>query len=894
MIELSSMRKRAVAAGRNHGRGAVRWRIMAAVIVFCAGGSVAWAEEASRDQIEFFESRIRPVLVEHCYECHSAEAQTPEGGFRLDDRAAIRRGGDSGSAVVPGKAEESLLLAALQYDGAFYDMPPDGKLPDEVLADFRRWVEMGAPDPREPHHADTPRSASSVAAPDDLWALRPLRRPTVPTLARERCARGPIDQFVVTRLERERIEPAAAANRFALLRRVTYDLTGLPPTLAEIESFVRDPRANAYEKVVARLLASPTFGEHWARHWLDLSCYADLGDVQGNVVLQGAWRYRDYVIEAFNSDKPFDRFIREQIAGDLLPHESAPQRREQLIATGFLAIGPWTLQNYVKPELEADVVDHQIDKIGRTFLGMSLHCARCHDHKFDPIPTRDYYALAGIFHSTLTTRYDGPGVWSQVVARPLPEFANDPLLKEHDQQAAALEERREQLETTKREMQSEARASESVAKKQTRATANRVTLEQPVAANQAGGEQAKRNLAVQFVAGQPVGTSNPPIQKIEEELADVTRRLELLQYSRPEFTHVLAVQDVESPSHAPIYVRGNFRTLGELAPRGFLTALGEDTYPEIPADTSGRRELAEWLVADENPLTPRVLANRVWHHLFGTGLVRSVDYFGMHGDTPSHPELLDYLALRFRDDYQWSLKRLVREIVLSGTYRMASTPNAAAAAIDPENRLLWRMNRRRLTAESIRDGLMAISGRLDSGRGGPSLGLEIPGNVGGIGDQVNPPTYSGSKIPDEVVNRRAIYWPVFRKPPDGQLEILDVFDFPHPSEITGDRAERTVPTQALFLLNAPFVREQARFTAERLLAAVPASRGNDEARVRRLFLLVLNRPADEAEVEQATNYVRDCRQDFSAEQIRDGEAELAAWTDYCRALFASNEFLFRE
>ncbi len=1025
----------------------------------------------NREGVEFFEQHIRPVLVERCYKCHAAGDKPPQGGLRLDDAQAMRSGGDSGPAVVPGKAEESLLLDAIAYSGDFYDMPPDGKLPPQVIANFRRWVAMGAPDPRKAA-SQTPATngaddskIGTAASPADLWVLRPLERPAVPAVSDTSWPKGNVDRFILANLERHKLEPAGTAERHILLRRVTYDLTGLPPTPQEIENFIDDRSESAWGRVVDRLLASPAFGDHWARHWFDLSCYADLADVQGNVVVQGAWRYRDYVIASLNADKAFDRFIAEQIAGDLLPYDSPAQQREQLIATGYLAIGPWALQNYVKQQLAADVVDHQIDKIGRTFLGMSVRCARCHDHKFDPIPTRDYYAMAGIFHSTLTTRYDGPGVWSQVVSREMPAVGSDPVASQWDALAANLKQQRERLEGELRHALanvSPVRLTEKVAS----ATANSLTMQSAVAANDAdleyrvafaagptvwldvaqataagdglliqvlrsdgtvlvhhvhksgawvgtaesqelqpgsftyrgdgsgdvtlhiaampldtgrfGGaidelsitdaksgdvvlqedfddfqagsitgtqihtgltvyaaskfdrwtgaglnhshavdrspnvsaaDRTTQNIALQIFSGPAQVSSDPRAAKLQQEINTLASRQALLDYARPNFTHALAVQDAADPQDARVYIRGNFRTLGKPVPRGGLSAVGRTPFPTIRPGESGRQELAQWLTSGGNPATPRVLANRVWQHLFGSGLVRTVDYFGEHGDEPSNPELLDYLAIRFRDDGRWSLKALIRELVLSSTYRMSSAHDVQAAELDPDNRWLWRMNRRRLTAESMRDGMMAISGSLDPGRGGDPLGLEIPGNVGGIGDTVNLPTYSRSKIPDGVAQRRSVYLPLLRAPPDGPLEILNVFDFPHPSEITGQRPERTVATQALFLMNSPFVEQQARQTADLIFAdPSPVDRGQHAvnagkieqpnldrvARVQALYLRTLNRPAASQEIADAVAFVDEFKRARAVLPDAPKDLNAAAWTEFCRALFASNDFLFLE
>ncbi|MCA9212451.1 MAG: PSD1 domain-containing protein [Planctomycetales bacterium] len=729
------------------------------------GGDTRDTDAAIDDGAELFHRQIEPILKQRCYKCHSHESAKAKGGLVLDSRHGWEKGGNEGPAILPGKPDESLLIQAVRHEG--YEMPPDEMLPSREIALLEKWIAMGAHDPRE--------SKSQQLGPATLWALQPISEPAMPKVRNATWARDDLDAFILAELEQQNLSPANDADRYTLLRRVTFDFTGLPPTPAEIEDFVRDKSDQAYEKVVDRLLDSPAFGDHWARHWFDLSCYADLADIQGNVLIRDAWRYRDYVINAFNSDKPLDRFIHEQIAGDLLPYDSVEQQREQIIATGYLAIGPWTLQNYIKGQLAADVVDHQIDRIGRTFLAQTLSCARCHDHKFDPVPTADYYALAGILHSTLTTSYDGPGVWSQI---------------------------------------------------------NHVTL--PMLHDEDEGVQA------------------------------------------------LAVQDIETPCDGRIYRRGDFQSVGDVVPRGFLQAIPASKN-HVVSEGSGRLQLAQWLTDPENPLTARVLVNRIWQHLFGSGIVRSVDYFGVHGESPSHPELLDFLALRMRDADGWSLKATVRRMVLSRTYRMASSHNSKATEIDPDNRLLWRMPRRRLQADAIRDAMLSTSGQLDQGRGGPALGLELEGNINGLGDNVNPPTWAG-KVPDYIKNRRTVYQPFRRERPLGELEILSVFDFPHPNDVTGSRPNTTVATQALFLLNSPFVKQQAAKLARRLASDEP---DDERVRVDRMYLLTVSRPAAAHEVETALEFLDQC-----TKEIEGNRAE--AWIQLCHAILGSNGFLFCE
>ncbi len=997
------------------------------------------AGETQAADIAFFETQIAPILKRRCYACHSHEFGKAKGGLVLDSRHGWETGGNAGAAIVPGRPGESLLIEAVRYES--YEMPPDKPLPANEIALLEQWIARGAPDPRA--------AQAPVIDASQQWALQPITKPLVPLVQDTEWLRDDLDAFIIRRLEDEGMSPVADADRYTLLRRLTFDLTGLPPTPQAIAAFLNDTSEHAYQDVVDRLLASPAFGDRWARHWFDLSCYADLADIQGDMLIRDAWRYRDYVIHAFNSDKPLDRFILEQLAGDLLPYETVEQRREQLIATGYLAIGPWTLQNYIKGQLDADVVDHQIDRIGRTFLAQTISCARCHDHKFDPVPTADYYALAGIFHSTLTTSYDGPGVWSAIHHTTLPARVVSPaerarrqqeLAELHDQQQAAQAELTAQLLSIPGGTEANvltlvdglAANAEGVhyslrflAGPTVWAAASQATLagdglqidllradgtsvagfrhypepwgrtkesqtltpaqfsytgdgsgpisiritsanhgnsrfggaiddlvihetspnsrERPVADSSVAEEEGKLifratfddllpgtiqgsqadtglrvvaqaqvpgwsggginhshavdlgegNLAIQFFGGraqelaaaQPVTAAEKQAHRcaleLQQQLAALTARITALaSQDAPEST--LAVRDVEQPADSPIYRRGDFQSLGEIVPRGFLGAVPVSTSYDIPPNTSGRLQLAAWLTDPTHPLTSRVLVNRIWHHLFGQGIVRTVDYFGVHGETPSHPELLDFLAVRLRED-GWSLKKTVRRMVLSHTYRLASTCSTAAVERDPDARLLSHRLRRRLEAEAIRDAMLMASGELDPSRGGPSLGLELDGNIQGAGGNVNPPTWGG-KIPDYINQRRSVYLPLRRGRPSGELEILSAFDFPHTNDIVGARPHTTVATQALFLLNAPLVKQQARKLAERLEREEP---DDERARVQHLYLLTVGRPAAAAEVDMALAFLEQC-----APQLADDRN--AAWAQLSHAVFGSNAFLFRE
>jgi len=779
--------------------------------------------------VQFFEQKIRPVLVKHCYSCHSAETKKPRGSLRLDSRAGLLKGGASGPALVPGKADDSLLIQALHYDDLA--MPPQGKLPPDVIADFERWVARGAPDPRDGGSAWASKGID-LEARRTFWAFQPPRRQPAPAVKDVAWPHSDIDRFILARLEAAGLRPVADADRVALIRRVTIDLIGLPPTPQEIDAFVADRSPSAFARVVDRLLASPHFGERWGRHWLDLARYADSNGKDENLTFHEAWRYRDYVIASFNQDRPLDRFLREQLAGDLLPAEGRAQRDEQLTATGFLVVGPKMLFDRDPLKRQMDVVDEQIDTVGRALLGLTVACARCHDHKFDPIPNADYYALAGVFASTRTL--DG-----------IKE--NNPLVSGWMLRPLGAE--GEKLRTAQ--------------------LAHQTKLE-------AIGEALRKARAdLLGYSGRPEAPEAGPriaaARKSVEELEALEKKLGAEAPPSPAL--VMAVKDEDSPADVPISIRGNPHAPGPRVPRGFVRVASAGAVPVIPADRSGRLELAEWLTGREQPLTARVFVNRVWLHLFGEGLVRSVDDFGAQGERPTHPELLDDLAVRFMED-GWSVKRLVRALVLSRTYQLAVAGDAAAQRIDPENRLWWRGNCRRLDAEVLRDAMLCTSGRLERGMGGSavaSLG-EFATNNGG----------KGGIATDQNV-RRSVYLPVIRNdlPP-----LFEVFDFADPDVSTGKRNATMVPTQALYLMNSPFVMDQARHAAGRLLTEADS----DGARLTLLYRRALGRLPAPAERETALAFLRQQRQ--SPGTGRNGGVELRAWAAVCQAVFGCADFRF--
>lgn len=796
------------------------------------------ADSFSDDQLSFFETRIRPVFIEHCYECHSQEAKQTKGGLQLDHRAAVLRGGDSGPAIVPGQPDQSLVIQAVRHESL--EMPPQGKLPAGVIADLVKWIEMGAPDPRVGDALVEPVASSQTG--DQHWAFQPVREFQRPPVRDVSWPTEELDFFVLNRLEQEGLSPSSDADRYTWLRRVSFDLTGLPPTVSEIREFLGDPSESAFQRVVDRLLSSRAFGECWARHWLDLVGYADQIGTSNDIFAEHAWRYRDYVIDALNSDKPFDRFVREQIAGDLLPYEALAERVTNLTAVGFLVLGDLEIVEADKAKLRVDAIDQQVVKTSKAFLGMTLGCARCHDHKFDPISQDDYYAIGGFFNGVDSVYETGQGVWSDVIANELPESETQVLERErraqlHEERIVALKDERDQATARKTQIDESLKN-----KKEKVPTSEELTKERDQLAGRIG--------------------------KLNQEIAHA-------EFFKPSIPKVYGVQEVEKPANMRITIRANPRALGEEVSRGFLQTVSAEV-PKIPAGSSGRRQLADWIASRENPLTARVTVNRIWQKLFGAGLVKSVDYFGVRGDLPSHPELLDHLAFRFMTD-GWSQKEVIRSLVLSRTYRMSSRHDDHGQEVDLANRWLWRMNRRRLDAESLRDGLLAVSGRLQASSGGPSLPLEFPENVANINPKnVNPPSFRLDKWRPEHEFQRTIYLPIIRSAPQrGPGVLLNVFDFAQPAEFVGQRSVTAVPTQALFLMNSPIVKKHA----SNLAARIQAGGVQEVERLELLWMCTLNRPITNQE-----------KQDAEAFLAQAGES---GWTELCHAVIASNEFLMR-
>ena len=662
------------------------------VLTLTAISPNATAEEPPAEQLAFFEAKVRPLLVKHCYECHSTRAEKLKGGLLLDSREGWTAGGDSGDVIEPGNVAGSLLIESVGYKNPDLQMPPKYQLAEAEIAVLTSWIEMGAPDPRI---GTTVVKAAGIdwEKGKSHWAFQPVSKPTLPAVKNTSWPHDDLDRFILSRIEAANLQPAPDADRFALIRRVTLDLTGLPPTVAEMEDFVRDPASDdeALAKAVDRLLNSPSFGERWGRHWLDVARYADSVGKTRNIPFPHAWRYRNYVIDAFNSDKPYNEFVAEQIAGDLWESKDAKDHEENLIATGLLALGSMDLNERDGEQFQLDRIDDQMDTIGRSMMGLTLGCARCHDHKFDPIAQTDYYAMAGIFASTKTlsgqqnrqggnkeyyqssllTRLDAPTAAEAVESKPVDAKINT-ANRADAARIAKLKGRLQELQKNR--------------KKTDLSKQDRAKLKQEYA-------QIRQQLAD---LGESEAT--PAAGKKKQKNAGAAEKP-----VDPNAILAMAVAEGNVADLA-LRVRGEPDIKGDIVPRAFPVIFTNASTPVLSDTGSGRHELAEWMTSRQHPLTARVMVNRVWAHLLGRGLVESVDNFGASGAEPTHPELLDHLATRFMDD-GWSVKSLIRSIVLSRTYRLSGQHLEANVSVDEVNRLYWRANLRRLEAEAIRDSL---------------------------------------------------------------------------------------------------------------------------------------------------------------------------------------------
>lgn len=1004
------------------------------------------------EQTKFFETSIRPLLVEKCFSCHSDQAQ--RGGLRLDSRAFLLKGNAHGPAIVPGAPDQSNLIRAISYTGKIM-MPPPGKLRPAEIAALTAWVKMGAPWPE----AQAQGGAANGQAPDltltdaqkSFWSFRPVKKPTLPKVKNVAWAQTPIDRFVLAQLEANGLKPAPCADRRTLIRRVTYDLIGLPPTPQEVEAFVNDKSPDAWAKVIDRLLASPQYGERWGRHWLDLVRYADSNGLDENVAFANAYRYRDYVVNAFNKDKPYDQFVTEQLAGDLMPGASDEAvRNERLTATGFLELGPKVLAEPDKEKMVMDIVDEQIEVSSKAFLGLTVACARCHNHKFDPIPTKDYYALAGIFKSTKTMEsLNTVAMWEEKpISTPAIRAEQAAYQQKLQEAQKAVQTIREQgdadllaafrkvagkyvlagWEASRGMLRSVAESNEKFPYKNvieaenydrgggiakefngfgkgigvihtvglpsfaewdiTVPTAGKYQVElryasgevRPVnlllngklirektaAANtgsffpdtqrwepqgvftfQAGKntlrmerngdiphfdkvlvvtapvtadgvtpkspEQvaSERGLNVGFVqqAAQIEGSlkTDPShmtpeslaaetarlVQKIKapehsekyypntlhEALTKAENQLKTTQENAPRPAMVMAA-DEDKIADCRVHIRGDTLNLGDSVPRHFLTVLGGDKDPGIDAKHSGRLELAQWIVRPTNPLTARVEVNRIWQEHFGTGLVGTPDNFGLLGDRPSNPALLDWLAATFVEK-GWSLKQMHRIILLSNTYKMACTTDpvtqAKADKVDPGNQLLWKMPRRRMDADAFRDSILAISGKLDLTMGGSLLTTKnhdyVTNDQSGNAAQYDSP-------------RRSLYLPIIR---NALFDMFQAFDMGDPSMVNARRSTTTVAPQALYVMNSPFVLAQSKAFAASLLTDATAT---DADRIKLAYLKVYSRPPTAVETARAQKFLTSYAGLLAKSEPDANKCREKSWASWCQILYASNAFIY--
>ncbi len=834
--------------------------------------------------LEFFEKNIRPVLAKSCYGCHSKESGKQKGGLSLDTRETTRLGGESGHAVVPGDVAESLLMKAIRYEDKEMEMPPKkegGKLPDDVIAKFEQWIKMGAPDPREGQSLSMKPIAKrewDATKAKEFWSFQLPKAQAVPDVHDKSWARGDVDRFILAAMEAAKIKPVADADRTTLIRRVYFDLIGLPPRPDEVEAFVKDKSPNAYEKIVERLLASPQFGERWGRHWLDVARYAESTGKERNFTFPAAWKYRDWVIASVNADKPYDQFIREQIAGDLLPHASDEERNRNLIATGFLALGPKGLNEKNKEQFRMDLVDEQIDVTTRAVTGLTVACARCHDHKFDPIAQRDYYAMAGIFKSTET--YFGTAAAGGKNRNGTPLLT----LTGGSAKTTAVTPAPSAAPATPASPPATARTDAIDARLQQLAAKNPKALERLAKMTPEQKEKVLRRFrekgAAEPAAATP-GTATSTAPANTNAIAALTMDKKKKKGYAPAFKQEgdLCMGVMEGRrTDARVLVRGEIDQPTETVPRGFVPVLTNGDAPKISEIESGRIQLAQWLTSPTNPLTARVAVNRIWLHLFGAGLVRTADNFGATGEKPSHPELLDTLAVQFEKD-GWSVKKMVRSLVLSHTYQLGSAHDSFANETDPDNRLLWRASQRRLDAEAIRDAMLAASGQLDATPPNGSVVASV--GDGYIGKQIRPEIFS-----NYTGKRRSVYLPVVR---DFVPDVLEVFDFAEPSLVVASRDTTNVPSQALFMMNNDFVREQANAMAKRILS----TKADHPTRLNYAYHLALGRPSTAAERARADQYLNHELQALIA--LKKGDKDAAAqlaWSTFCQALFASAEFRY--
>ena len=859
------------------------------VFLFCASSLTAHSVVAMAgdkvslpaESVQFFESKIRPVLVEHCYRCHSADGQGVRAGLAVDNRDALLAGGESGPAIVPGNLEESILWNAINYKD--YRMPPKNPLPKAVIEDFRKWIEMGAPDPRVSTgvvvHSKV--TAEDIKTGKQFWSFQSPTKVLAMESKHKDWAVTEIDRQIAEVWEKHDLSPAEDTDPASLIRRIHFDLIGLPPSNKELDSFVANYKRNpavSIDQVVDDLLQRPQFGERWGRHWLDVARYAESSGKEVDMTFPNAWRYRDYVIDSFNSDKPYDQFVREQIAGDLLPTRDDRKFAEQLIATGFLAIGPKALIEQNPRQFQADLIDEQIDTTTRVLLGLSVGCARCHDHKFDPIPQTDYYAMAGIFQSTETLFGGMRSIRNRQPSKSIILPINAPSPYDKTITKTELASLQKQLEDREKEY-----------------------IEARRAQRQPAGSKEDKNPRSSFLS----------VAILDQIIAQLSSRIHSVDSDGKPLSMCMGVQSSDRPRDAKLLVRGEIDQPAQEVKRGLLQVLSKDggelkwnnaqgTTSSLSnnSEPTGRRALAEWLASRENPLTARVMVNRVWQHLMGKAIVREPDNFGASGPAPTHPALLDFLATEFMDQ-AWSVKKIVRAIVTSRVYRLSSSFDRQRFEADPENLYWARANVRRLDAEAIRDAILALGGQLELTRPkasvmasfgtvqlGPNGPIAIPQAVlNGEGrSAIAGAMRNGARNvnPFEASNyHRSVYLPIAR---NSLPRALDVFDFAEPSLVVGDRETSNTADQALFMLNNPFVIEQSDAIARQLIRAS----SNQGQRVALGFQQILGRSGTEKEIRAASDFLRktiDFKNSLSQEQ-----KIFQALSQFCQALLCSAEF----
>jgi hypothetical protein len=873
----------------------MRPAVKLAFVACCAALPLAAAE--AENPGEFFELRVRPVLAKNCYTCHT---ESQMGGLRLDSRERALKGGNSGPAIQPGDAEHSLLIQAVSQTHAKLKMPPGGKLKDDEVASLKAWVNAGAVWPETGPVIAVKTEYKITPEQRAFWAFQPVRDPTLPQVRDAAWAKGPIDRFILAGLETRSLTPAPAADKRTLIRRATLDLIGLPPTPAEVDAFLKDSAPDAFAKVVDRLLASPHYGERWGRYWLDVARYSDDKlDSERDNPYPNAFRYRDWVIQAFNDDMPYDQFVKAQIAGDLL---TGGDRVKNEAGLGFYALSP-------------EFQDDRVDATTRGFLGLTVACAQCHNHKYDPIPAQDYYSLLGIFNNTepheyplapaevvavysarkesvekqekalkdfaarqdeelaeilaektarflMAARKLGPATgldpqtltrWEKYLAKPDIEH---PYLKHWDE-LAARSASPDEFQKAAQEFQDVLLAvnvEHKVVEDKNHITLGLNPSRDDLSSASLISLDRDKYILWRDVFEEPKGVLYFDAKQIgpylhgewKEHLDNMQAELKTLKaVLPPEYPFLHGIEDVKTLKTQRVYLRGNHDSLGEEAPPRFPAILSDGTRRTF-TNGSGRLELAEAIVDPRNPLTARVMVNRIWQHHFGQGLVRTPSNFGQLGDRPSHPELLDYLARRFVES-KWSVKALHREMMLSAAYQLGTQYSEKAAATDPENRLLWRANRRRLDIEAIRDTLLFVAGDLDLSSGGRPERLNADNK------------------------RRTVYGLVSRRKLDGMLAL---FDFPNPNNTSEQRMATNVPLQRLFFMNGDLVAEESASLAKRLSAE-----GGDQARIRQAYRLVFEREPSGEEMKLGIEFLRESHE---------------AWPQYAQVLLSSNELSFVE